>query len=252
MNPILIIANATAREALRAKSVLLLIALYAVGVLLTPVIGWISATDGRVVNTDLTFSLLSLIGVLVAVATGTALVHTEIQQRTLYTVLSRPIERWHFILGKYIGLCAALILGQAAMLMVALGATELVGVGASWYLVLAGVLIWLEVCIVAAISLCLTSVAGPLLAAALSLAVYALGHAVHELPHFMHHLEGWQNAIAVTFASLIPDLGGLAYRNDAVYGEPPGKEQLIGAVLTTLWIILLVGISSMVMRRKQL
>lgn len=247
-----IIARATAQEAVRSRSFLLLIALYGLGVLLAPVVGWISATDGKVVTTDIIFSLLAIIGVLVAIATGTALVHAEIKQRTLYTVLSRPLPRWHFVLGKYLGLAGALILGQLAMLLLALGAVQIMGVGASWQLALAGVLIALEVCIVAAISLCLTSLAGPLLAAALSLAIYALGHAVHELPHFMHHLDGWQNILAIGLASLLPDLGGLAYRNDAVYGLAPGMEQVIGVSLGLLWIVLLVSITCAVLRGKQL
>jgi len=115
-----VIAGATCREALRSRSFIGLLVIYAGAVLLSRIVGWISGTDGHVVTTDLVFSLQSVIGVLVAVATGTALVHTEIQQRTLYTVLSRPRPRWTFVLGKFLGLVAALLVGQAAMLLIGL------------------------------------------------------------------------------------------------------------------------------------
>lgn len=95
-----IIAWATCREAVRSHTFLLLLAVYLVGVLMSRIVGWISATDGNVITTDIVFSLQSIMGVLVAVATGTALVHVEIQQKTLYTVLSRPLPRWQFVLGK--------------------------------------------------------------------------------------------------------------------------------------------------------
>ncbi|MFW5846130.1 MAG: ABC transporter permease [Planctomycetota bacterium] len=247
-----VIARNTAREAMRSRSFIILVVLYAVGVLLAPVVGWISATDGRVVTTDIVFSLLSVIGVLVAVATGTALVHNEIQQRTLYTVLSRPLPRWQFVVGKYCGLCLALIVGLGAMLAVALIGLFLFGSTVHGYLVLAGLLVMGEVCLMAAVSLCWTALSSPLLAAVLSLATYALGHAVATLPHYIDHLEHWQRWIAIALASLIPNLGGFAYRNRAVYGEPPGEAEAWAVVYGLLWAVFLVTITIAVLRRKQL
>lgn len=250
---ILVIAGATCREALRSRSFLGLLAFYAVGVLLARVVGWISATDGDLVTTDLVLSLQALVGVLVAVATGTALVHSEIKQRTLYTVLSRPIARWRFVLGKYLGLAGALAAGQAAML--ALGLLWLAATGAPLHgaLLLAGLLTAVEVLVMAAVALCWTALTSPLLAAALGLATYALGHAVATLPGMLPYLGGWRMTLAAVGASLIPNLGRFAYRNDAVHGVPlPLAELGLTLVYGGLWIALLVAITVAVYRRKQL
>ena len=248
-----IIAWATCREAVRSRTFLLLLAVYLVGVLLSRIVGWISATDGNIITTDIVFSLQSIMGVLVAVATGTALVHVEIQQKTLYTVLSRPLPRWQFVLGKYLGLCLALAAGQIAMLMIGLIYLSLTGAEVHQWLIVAGLLTIVEVLVMAAVSLCWTALSSPLLAAVLGLATYALGHAVHSLPGLVHHLKGWQQIIAIALASLIPDLGQFAYRNEAVYRTPlPMDDLLMRFVYGGLWCTLLVMMTVAVVRRKQL
>jgi len=260
---IVVIAGATFREAVRSRSFLSLLAIYAAGVLLSRVVGWISATDGDVITSNIVFSLQSVIGVLVAVATGTALVHSEIRQRTLYTVLTRPLPRWHFVVGKFAGLCCALLLGQAAMLLIGLGYLVATGAEINGWMLLAGLLTAEEVCLMAAVGLCLTALSSPLLAAVLSLAIYALGHAVHSLPGLLHHLDGWRQLLAMVLASFVPDLGMFRYRERVVYGEPPhlphfteGGGFLLGDVgalpYGLLWITLLVLITVIVLRNKQL
>ncbi len=242
-----IIAIATCREAVRSRTFPGLLGI------LSRLVGWISATDGNIVTTDLVLSLQSVIGVLVAVATGTALVHTEIRQMTLYTVLSRPLPRWCFVVGKFAGLSLGLLAGQAAMLAIGLAYLGLTGADLHHWLLLAGLLTAVEVLVMAAVSLCLTTLTSPLLAAVLGLAVYALGHAVASLPDLINHLKGWQMVVASGLASLIPNLGMFAYRNQAVHQLPINWSTLgIDLLYGGLWTALLVAITVAVFRRKQL
>jgi ABC-type transport system involved in multi-copper enzyme maturation permease subunit len=250
---ILVIAGATFREAVRSRTFAGLLVIYTVAVALSRTVGWISATDGNVVTTDVVFSLQSVIGVLVAVATGTALMHTEILQKTLYTVLSRPLPRWRFVVGKFLGLAGALAVGQLAMLAIGLGYLWATGAPLQRWLVLAGLLTMVEVLVMAAVSLCWTALSTPLLAAVLGLATYALGHAVATLPELMHHLSGPQQYLACALASLVPNLGMFTYRNQAVYGTPlPLGELLQSLVYGAAWIALLVAVTIAMFRRKQL
>jgi ABC-type transport system involved in multi-copper enzyme maturation permease subunit len=248
-----IIAGASFREAVRSRTFLLLLIIYTVGVLMSRIVGWVSSTDGNLVTTDLVFSLQSVVGVLVAVATGTALVQAEIQQKTLYTVLSRPVERWQFVVGKFLGLAAGLGLGQVAMLVIGLVYLWLTGAEVHGWLVLGGLLTIVEVLVMAAVSLCWTALSSPLLAAVLGLATYALGHAVASLPDLINHLQGWQQLVAGSLASLVPNLGMFTYRNQATYHLPLGLFDL-GQRLAYggLWIVLLVTVTIGVVRRKQL
>lgn len=250
---IVVIAGATFREAVRSRTFVMLLVIYAIGVLLSRIVGWVSSTDGNLVTTDLVLSLQSVIGVLVAVATGTALVQSEIQQKTLYTILSRPVARWQFVVGKFLGLAAGLALGQIAMLVIGLSYLWLTGASVHGWLVVAGLLTIVEVLVMAAVSLCWTALSSPLLAAVLGLATYALGHAVSALPDLINHLVGWKQAVASSLASLVPNLGMFAYRNQATYSLPlPWTDLVQSLAYGALWIALLVTITVGVVRRKQL
>jgi ABC-type transport system involved in multi-copper enzyme maturation permease subunit len=250
---ITVIAGATFREAVRSRTFLLLIVIYAVGVLLSRLVGWVSSTDGNLVTTDLVMSLQSVIGVLVAVATGTALVQSEIQQKTLYTILSRPVARWEFVVGKFLGLIAALALGQTAMLIIGIAYLWLTGAEVHGWLAVAGMLTILEVVVMAAVSLCWTALSSPLLAAVLGLATYALGHAVASLPDLINHVSGAQRLIISSLACLVPNFGMFTYRNQATYALPlPLSDFVQSLVYGGLWIALLVAITVSVVRRKQL
>lgn len=247
------IATSTCRQALRSRSFLLLMGVYVIGVLLTRIVGWIATTHEDIMTANLVFSLQSGMGVLVAIATGSQLIYTEIQQRTLYTILSRPLPRWHFVAGKYGGLALALLLGQMAMLLLGLAYLWATGMDLSWWLVLGGMMTIGEVLIMAGVSLMLTSLSGPLLSAVLSLAVYLLGHAVASLPDFINHLQGWKGLLAALWAALVPNLGRFTYRNEAVYGIPlDAGEALASIVYALAWIMLLLAVTVAVFRRKQL
>jgi ABC-type transport system involved in multi-copper enzyme maturation permease subunit len=250
---IAIIAGATFREATRSRSFILLLVLYALGVILSRVGGWISGTDGGLITANLVMSLQSVFGVLVAVATGTALVQSEIQQKTLYTVLSRPVPRWQFVVGKFLGLAGALACGQAAMLALGIAYLWITGAGVTGWLAVAGSLTAMEVLVMAAVSLCWTALSSPLLATVLCLATYALGHAVGSLPGLMYHLKGVQRPVCVALASLVPDLSRFAYRDEAVHAIPIAAGDVgIRLVYGLCWVALLVTVTVIVVRRKQL
>jgi ABC-type transport system involved in multi-copper enzyme maturation permease subunit len=250
---ILPIADATFREALRSRAFVGLLGLFVVGVGLSRVVGWISGTDGDVITADLVMSLQSVIGVLVAVATGTALVQTEIERKTLYTIISRPLPRWRFVVGKYLGLAAALACGQVAMLAIGVGWLAATGAPVSGWLAIAGGLTAVEVLLMAAVSLCWTSLTSPLLAVALCLATYALGHAVGELPKLIYHLHGIEASLCIGLSALVPDLSRFAYRDQAVHALPISLDDLAARLAYgAAWIALLITITVAMVRRKQL
>jgi ABC-type transport system involved in multi-copper enzyme maturation permease subunit len=167
------------------------------------------------------------------------------------------LGRWEFITGKFLGLSLGLCTGQILMLLIGILYLWVTGfpmtMAMGWYFILAGLLIMVEVIIMAAVSLMFTVVSSPLLAAVLSLVVYMLGHAVATLPQLMNHLDYWQQWIAGIMASLIPNLGHYTYRNQAVHGYPPDYADLgVSLIYAALWIVLLLTLTIIVFRRRQL
>ena len=78
-------------------------------------VGQISIDIERLVVINLGLTAVSLFGIVIAIFIGIGLVSKEIEKRTLYTVLSRPVRRWEFIVGKFFGLAGTLVVNAFFM-----------------------------------------------------------------------------------------------------------------------------------------
>src|SRR5271167_77925 len=112
---ILHIASNTFCEAVRDR---VLYNLIAFAVLLSGaaiLVGQISIDIEKLVVINLGLTAISLFGMVIAIFIGIGLVSKEIDKRTLYTVLSRPVQRWEFIVGKFFGLAGTLVVNTFFM-----------------------------------------------------------------------------------------------------------------------------------------
>ena len=98
------IATNTYREAIRDKILYLLLVFGALSIASSKLLGFISIGDDLKIIVDISLASISLFGALIAIFVGTSLVYKEVDKRTIYTIISRPIDRYEFILGKYLGL----------------------------------------------------------------------------------------------------------------------------------------------------
>src|SRR5262249_61213702 len=105
----------TFREAIRDRVLYNLILFVLLLVASAPLFGAISIDIERLVLVNLSLTSISLFGVIIAIFIGTGLVSKEIEKKTLYTILSRPVRRWEFILGKYFGLLLTLVVNTGLM-----------------------------------------------------------------------------------------------------------------------------------------
>src|SRR4051794_5843526 len=109
------IAANTFREAVRDR---VLYNLIAFALLLSGAaifVSQISIGIERLVVVNLGLTAISLFGIVIAIFIGIGLVSKEIEKRTLHTVLSRPVRRWEFIVGKFFGLAGTLIVNSVCM-----------------------------------------------------------------------------------------------------------------------------------------
>src|SRR6059058_5215618 len=102
------IARNTFREAVRDRVLYNLIAFAVLMSAAAILVGKISINIERLVVINLGLTAVSLFGIVISIFIGIGLVSKEIEKRTLYTVLSRPVRRWEFILGKFFGLAGTL------------------------------------------------------------------------------------------------------------------------------------------------
>src|SRR5450432_1792553 len=109
MNPrIYYIATNTFREAVRDRVLYNLIAFALLMSGAAVLVGQISIDIERLVVINLGLTAISLFGIVIAIFVGIGLVSKEIEKKTLYTVLTHPLHRWQFIVGKFFGLAGTL------------------------------------------------------------------------------------------------------------------------------------------------
>src|SRR5947209_16545740 len=109
------IASNTFREAVRDRVLYNLIAFALLLSGAAILVGQISIEIERLVVINLGLTAVSLFGLVIAIFIGIGLVSKEIEKRTLYTVLSRPVRSWEFIAGKFFGLSGTLVVNTFLM-----------------------------------------------------------------------------------------------------------------------------------------
>ena len=106
------IASNTFREAVRDRVLYNLIGFAVLMSAAAILVGQISIGIERLVVVNLGLTAVSIFGVVIAIFIGIGLVSKEIEKKTLYTVLSRPVRRWEFIVGKFFGLAGTLVVKE--------------------------------------------------------------------------------------------------------------------------------------------
>lgn len=187
--PTLAIAYNTYREAVRSK-VLYAILFFALFLFVfSALLGEASLNQNLRVILDLGLFALSLFGNLVAVFLGVSFVHKEIERKSLYNILSKPIRRWHYVVGKFGGILATIVLQLAVMSAV------LALVVLAWSetfpkaLLAAFWLVAIEVMVVASIALFFSSFSTPYLSGFFTLGVFVVGKSVQTLSRFAESME---------------------------------------------------------------
>lgn len=224
------IARNTFREAVRDR---VLYNLIAFAVLLSGaaiLVGQISIDIERLVVVDLGLSAVSLFGVVIAIFIGIGLVSKEIEKRTLYTVLSRPVRRWEFIVGKFFGLAGTLIVNASFMALGVFGALLYVahrfGRSDAWIFV-ALYFIILEFLIVCSLSLLFSSFSSPLLSAVFSFSLFVIGSFAGDLRAFASLTHGFTRWIATAAAYTIPNFSSLNVINNVAHQQPLGMHLIV-------------------------
>jgi ABC-type transport system involved in multi-copper enzyme maturation permease subunit len=186
---ILAVAQNTFREAIRDKVLYVLLFFAAAAILGSKAIGWVSIGQDIKIMKDISLAAVLVFGVLIAIFVGTNLVYKEIDKRTLYTIISRPMRRYEFILGKYFGL--AFVLALVTFIMTAAGALYVVVLGGTVTLAyfLAALLIYWELLVITAFAVLLSVLTSPILGALIVFSVFLFGHATNILVDLPQQLE---------------------------------------------------------------
>jgi ABC-type transport system involved in multi-copper enzyme maturation permease subunit len=257
------IAVNTFRESVRDKVLynLVLFAILMIGA--SYLLGQLTAGQDVKIIKDLGLSAMSVFGLFIAVFIGIGLVSKEVERRSVYSLLPKPIHRYQLILGKYAGLSLTLVVNilimtlafYAVLLYTAWGIDPVVQ--RAWdapaldpALLKAIGLIFIELMLVTAIALFFSTFSTPILSAALTFGLFVVGHFSTDLRNFD---EVVNSPAAVRLARglywVLPNLAQFDVKTRVVHGEPVPIGYIAltagyAALYTAMLLTMAVGIFS--------
>jgi ABC-type transport system involved in multi-copper enzyme maturation permease subunit len=186
---ILSIAVNTFRENLREKLLynLLFFALLMIGSSI--LLSRITLGDYHRLILDLGLASINLFGVLIAIFVGIGLVSKEVDRKTIYTIVSKPIPRYEFLLGKYCGLVITLFANTVVMVVGLLIVLQVMDVPITSLVFKSLALIFLELMVITAVAVLFSTFTSATLSAIFTLAVYVIGHLSGDLKEFAKKLD---------------------------------------------------------------
>jgi ABC-type transport system involved in multi-copper enzyme maturation permease subunit len=230
------VAAATFRETVRDRVLYGLVAFAVLLIAASVLLAQLTAGQDLKIVKDLGLAAMSFIGLFIAVFIGVGLVWKEIDRRTIYSLLAKPVRRSELVMGKYAGLVLTLAVNLALMaatvylVLTWLSWVQPPAVQRAWEapaidprLLVAMLLIFVELTVVVAVALFFSTFANPLSAAAFTLALFVAGQFSADLKHLHAVLDSpITTALATTLYYVLPDFTMFDVKAAVVHGHPVG------------------------------
>lgn len=215
------IALNTAREAIRNRILYSILFFAALMVGIAALFGAVSLGDRMKFIKDFSLMGISLFGVIIAIVLGVNLLHQELGRKTIFNVLSKPVARWQFILGKFLGLLVTVTLIIALMSTALVGFLSFLEGRIDWGLTLAACMAVLEVMVIIAVALFFSSlVVTPTLAGLFTAATFVAGRSCGHLHYFSREqYPPLIQTIARALSWIVPHLDRFNIADQVVYGD---------------------------------
>lgn len=226
------IALNTFKEAVRNKVFYLLVCLGVVTALSSQVISMLTIGDKIKVLKDVGLAAINFFCVLIAVFTGINLVYKEIEKKTIYSILSKPISRSHFIMGKFLGLALTLLVALVSMAAIFFIFLYISSGAFDGQILLYFFLLYLELMIITAISIVFSSFSTPILSSIFTISLYLVGQVTWTFNQFKDRLvTPLEKTVAYFFYYILPNLDKFNIKNDIVMKTELDKYLISNAVL---------------------
>ena len=255
MRNIIALAITTFRESVRSKILYTVFFFTLAIVLVSALFGSVTVGDQILVVKNLGLASISLFAVAYAVISGASLVFKELSKKTIYNILAKPVPRWHFLVGKYLGMVAV------TWLM-----TLLMGGALSVFLIYfegrLDLLIWVsllftlaELLIICAAAIFFSSiVVTPLLSGLFTFGIFIAGRSTDYITYFIeeHELKGLAANVLYGLYYGLPHLDDIRRINTLVYGVMvPSSQVFFSLVYSFCYAGVLLVCASFIFKKRE-
>jgi len=247
-----VIAFNTFKEAIRDRILYLLLFFAGTSIILSRVLALLTVGDRVKIIKDVGLASISLFGALMAILVGTGLVYKEIDKKTIFTLMAKPLYRHEFILGKFFGLVLTLFIMLGAMSLIFLLLIFLHTFRIEPQILLAIAFIFVELVLVTAVAILFSSFSTPILSALFALSFYLIGHFSWSFETLLKKMHGGLGrAAGQVFYTLLPDLENFNFKTEVVYGLPVPPAMIGYALLYgALYTLFILTLAVMVFRKR--
>ena len=191
--------------------------------------------------------------ILTAIFVGIGLVSKEVERRTLYTILTKPVHRYEFLLGKYLGLCLTLLVNVVLM-------TAFLFLIVWWQhglpplsLSKAILLIYCELVLITAVALLFSTLTSPNLGTVFTVGIYIIGYLTADLKEMRTAAESqFSRSLIDLCYYLLPNFNNFSIRAEIVHGVHVSSGDILRiALYCVLYIAIVLCISIVSFQRKE-
>lgn len=256
MRRVATIALHTFKESVRDKVLynLILFALLLIGAAI--LFGSISVGIEQIILVNLSLSSISVFGLLMAIFIGIGLVSKEIERRTIYNILSKPVRRAEFIIGKYFGLLLTLVINTATMTAGfylalfyqkrSLGFADLNALGAIYFILL-------ELALVVGIALLFSCISTPILSAVFTFCLFVIGNLSSDIRWFGQETQNaWVEKLTTLLYYVLPNFSDFNVIAATAHGEKiPGYLLVSNSLYAFLYVTILISAAILIFEERE-
>lgn len=246
------IAFNTFRESVRDRVLVALIVIALLVMAGAKVLPPVALGEAEKIIKDLGLSAITLFCVLIAILVGGRIVYREVEKRTIYLLLARPVRRYEFIIGKYCGMMLVLVVSLGLLTAGFYLVLLLTGIRPELRLLWAVVMTGFELAVLTAIAVLFSTFVTPIASAVFTFVLYFIGHSTHLL----RQLAAISPVPVVKFIGMflyyvLPNLNNFNIRGDVVHNAPLNPlALLLSAAYALVYTFTLLLIAVLVFNRR--
>jgi ABC-type transport system involved in multi-copper enzyme maturation permease subunit len=249
-----IVSKNTFREIMRDRILYGLFVFAALLIGLSLALGQLSFAEQARIATNFGFVAMHLSAVILSIFVGSTLVTREIDKKTIFTLLVRPLNRTQFLVGKVLGMMGVIAFSSLLIGIVLIGilSTMEVSFNSLFLIGIYGVL--LEAIVLLALTIFFGTFSSSLLSVSFVLALFLIGHWLDSLKFFAEKSESYGFIMFSKVVNVvIPNLEAFNWRALFTYNKALPMEQLYASTgYAFAWVVVLVSAASMILRGRDL
>ena len=251
---ILAIARNTFTEAIRDRILYLFLAFAVILIISSRFISMMTIGDSAKIMKDIGLFSVQLFGALIAVMMSVLMISREFEQRTIHTILSKPIGRLQYLLGKYLGLLAIIAAMLALMIVALLLIVFLFSFQFDFLLIFGVFMALLEMSILCAFAVLFATVTKPILGSVLTLSAFVLGHLTGALWLLRDRLDNAiADAVIPVLYYVLPNLEVFNYKTEVVHSlSVPWGAAALAVVYAVVYSAVLLLVAWMQFKGKDI